>query len=186
MRFFLSTAVTVLGAASLVSAASTRFRSRDLLRGRGDASQLPDGMPNPSPEQLREIELHAQGTLPNGPPPPTISHDGITNLQLIAFNEIFEVVYFNELRSNVTNNVEGYQFEDPDEREFVIRALNAIVAVWIPPSPPFFHEKNTQADLINSKRSSMPWMRTMASRILVPSPLNRAPIRFLFRTFILP
>ncbi|KKK25006.1 hypothetical protein ARAM_005956 [Aspergillus rambellii] len=96
---------------------------------RGDASlPLPDGMPNPSPEQLRQIQLQAHGTLPGLPLPATISQAGITNLQLIAFNELFEVSFFNELLQNVTNEVDGYQLATEDDREFVIRSLTAILA----------------------------------------------------------
>ncbi|KAH8700203.1 putative sexual development protein [Talaromyces proteolyticus] len=85
-------------------------------------------MPNPSLDQLEKIQENARGTLPNTPPPETIGRDGITNLQLIAFNELFEVAFFNELLLNVTNNVEGYHFKDPDDREFVITTLTAILA----------------------------------------------------------
>ncbi|PIG88581.1 sexual development protein (LsdA) [Aspergillus arachidicola] len=63
---------------------------------------LPDGMPNPSEEQLKKIQLRAHGTLPNTPLPSKISKEGITNLQLIAFNELFEVAFYNELLLNIT------------------------------------------------------------------------------------
>lgn len=56
-------------------------------------TQLPDGLPNPSQEQLAKIEQNARGILPNSPAPPFISQIGITNIKLIAFNELFEVAY---------------------------------------------------------------------------------------------
>lgn len=93
------------------------------------SSELPDGMPNPSPAELKRIEENAHGTLPNGPPPPVISDLGIANLQLIAFNELFEVAFFNELVINITTNVEGYRFSNDSDCDFVLRSLRAILAV---------------------------------------------------------
>lgn len=91
--------------------------------------ELPDGLPNPSPEQRKAIEQNAHGTLPNGPPPPVISDKGIVNLQLIAFNELFEVAYFNSLIANITGNVTGYTFSNNTVRDTVLRNLKAILAV---------------------------------------------------------
>jgi hypothetical protein len=54
---------------------------------------------------------------------------GITNLKLIAFNELFEVAYFNELLLNITTNVTGYTFSDEKDHDFVIEAFTAILAV---------------------------------------------------------
>jgi len=91
---------------------------------------LSNGFPkvaNPS-SQLTGIEQQAHGTLPNGPPPPSITADTETSLELIAFNELFEVAYFTELLANVTNNVPGYQIADSNERNSVIAALTAVQA----------------------------------------------------------
>lgn len=102
--------------------------------------ELPDGLPNPSRSQLEQIEQKAHGTLPNGPPPPVISNKGIINLKLIAFNELFEVAFFNELITNITENIKGYRFATHKEREHALRALKAILAVspfsMHPPSLP--------------------------------------------------
>jgi len=54
---------------------------------------LPDVFPTPNPTQLAEIEKEAQGTLPNTPLPTSLKSTGITTLQLLALNEIFEVAY---------------------------------------------------------------------------------------------
>ncbi|OOO07672.1 hypothetical protein OAory_01041720 [Aspergillus oryzae] len=89
---------------------------------------LPDGMPNPSEEQLKKIQLRAHGTLPNTPLPSKISKDGITNLQLIAFNELFEVAFYNELLLNITKNVPGYKIPNPKKRDFIVESLVAILA----------------------------------------------------------
>jgi len=94
--------------------------------------QLPqDGFPNPNAQQLMAIEQTAQGTPPNGPPPSpgSVSQQGITNFQLINFNENFEVAFFNSLVYNITNNVAGYNFSDPQEKSFVLASLKAVVAV---------------------------------------------------------
>jgi hypothetical protein len=91
----------------------------------------PDGFPNPSSSQVQQIEQTALGTLANGPPPPSgaISADGITNLQLINLNENFEVYFFTSLVNNITNNVTGFEFSDPKERAFALKALTTILAV---------------------------------------------------------
>lgn len=81
---------------------------------------------------MKQIELRAQGTLPNGPPPPKVSKEGITTLQLIAFNELFEVAFFGELLANVTKKVHGFDIPNPKERDFVLKSLTAILAVWAP------------------------------------------------------
>jgi hypothetical protein len=91
---------------------------------------LSNGFPkitNPS-SQLTAIEDQAHGTLPNGPPPPSITADTETSLELIAFNELFEVAFFTELLSNVTNNVPGFQIIDSNECKTVIAALTAVQA----------------------------------------------------------
>ncbi|KAJ5355914.1 hypothetical protein N7517_010523 [Penicillium concentricum] len=89
---------------------------------------LADGMPNPSPSELETIELNAHGTLPNGPPPAGISEGGITNLKLIAFNELFEVAFFDQLITNITDKILGYRFSDEDDYTFVLNGLKVILA----------------------------------------------------------
>ncbi|KAJ6006138.1 hypothetical protein N7451_004082 [Penicillium sp. IBT 35674x] len=113
--------IALLGVASSVSAAPAKAP-------RAIQHELPDGLPYPSPSELSLIEQAAHGTLPNGPPPAVISSKGITNLQLIAFNELFEVAYFHELLLNITENIDGYRFTDTGDRDFVTAALRAILA----------------------------------------------------------
>ena len=69
---------------------------------------LSDGFPSPNPAQLAEIESTAGGSIPNGPLPTALKPAGVTTLQLIALNEIFEVAYFNDLLTNITTGVPGY------------------------------------------------------------------------------
>jgi hypothetical protein len=90
---------------------------------------LPDGLPNPSAGELEVIEENAHGTLPNGPPPPGISSEGITNLKLVAFNELFEVAFFDELIKNITDKTLGYRFSNEDDYDFVLNGLKVILAV---------------------------------------------------------
>lgn len=95
------------------------------------APSLPDGLPNPSIGQIEAIQQRAQGTLPNTPPPMRISSEGITNLKLITFAEMFEVAFFDNLLRNITTNAPGYQIPNPQERDTTIRFLTAILAVCI-------------------------------------------------------
>ena len=92
---------------------------------------LPDGFPNPTPGQLALIEKEAQGSIPNSPLPTAVKSAGVTTLQLLALNEIFEVAYFTELLANVTNNVPGYDAASlaPLDREYVTDTLTAVVNV---------------------------------------------------------
>ncbi|CZR63151.1 related to sexual development protein (LsdA) [Phialocephala subalpina] len=94
---------------------------------------LSNGFPtisNPS-TQLTIIEQQAHGSLPSGSLPPTISDNSKTSLRLVAFNELFEVAFFTELISNITNSTggtQGYEIEDRSTRKTVLDALNAVVA----------------------------------------------------------
>lgn len=94
---------------------------------------LPDGFPKPNPAQLAIIEKKAQGTLPNKPLPKIIKSAGVTTLQLLSLNEIFEVAYFTELLANITNNVPGYDAASiaPLDRQYVIDSITAVVNVRI-------------------------------------------------------
>ncbi|KNG44448.1 late sexual development protein [Stemphylium lycopersici] len=121
MRFSILSATAIT--ASLASAAPINKRSSP------DTSTyfpLANGFPNPSQEAILRIQKDGHGTLPNGPPPATISPDGVINLKLIALNELFEVAFFTELMSNLTNKVSGYDLGD--RHGYVVEAIKAIVA----------------------------------------------------------
>lgn len=92
---------------------------------------LPDGFPTPNVGQVAEIEQEAQGNLPNGPLPTSLKSTGVTTLQLLALNEIFEVAYFTELIANITNNVTGYDAAAlaPLDYTYVLKSLTAVVNV---------------------------------------------------------
>ena len=89
---------------------------------------LSNSFPTPSPDQIKDINQAAGGTLSNLSPPAEISADGITNLQFVAFNELFEVAFFTDLLKNVTNNVEGYEVPEGFTREFLIETLATVQA----------------------------------------------------------
>ena len=88
---------------------------------------LPNGFPTPSADQVKQIQIQAQGTLSNASAPANISADGLTNLKLIAFNEIFEVAFFTELVANITNNVPGYDLQG-EHRAYTLNSLKAVIA----------------------------------------------------------
>jgi len=125
---------------SLLSFAALTFSAPTPQKRAVQAFPLADGFPNPSPEQLRGIQRQAFGTLSNNAPPAKISDEGVINLKLVAFNELFEVAFFSELFKNVTEKVPG--FELGDEYEYISGALSAILAVSPHPSQLNYHLTN--------------------------------------------
>jgi hypothetical protein len=91
----------------------------------GNYFPLQNGFPNPNRDGQITIQDGAHGTLPNGPPPSALSADGVTNLKLIALNELFEVAFFTELIYNVTNKVSGYDLGMG--HDYMLDSLNAIL-----------------------------------------------------------
>lgn len=88
---------------------------------------LPDGYPSPSPNQLKQIEKLAGGSLPNGPLPTKLTPAAIATLQLIELNEAFEVAYFTSLLHNITSHAPGYELPYPKyDRDFIIDAITAV------------------------------------------------------------
>jgi hypothetical protein len=120
---FSSLAKTLVGATLFASVLSAPAPSA--------TSAAPDGFPSPNTQQLLKIEQIAQGTLPNGPPPPpnALDANAIKNFQLINLNENFEVAYFRSLVNNITSNVPGFEINDPRGKDFVLRSLEAVLAV---------------------------------------------------------
>jgi hypothetical protein len=116
-----SSSLIGLACLSVVSAAPFTFGNNPVGNG------FPT-ITNPS-DQLTAIEVAAHGSLPNGPPPPTRpSNNSLTSLQLIAFNELFEVAFFTELIANITNHVDGYRIHNDDDRNFLLNDLLAVQA----------------------------------------------------------
>lgn len=89
---------------------------------------LSNGFPNiaiPS-ANLTAIEKQAHGTLPNTALPKSINDSTAATLQLIAFNEIFEVAYFTSLLQNVTRG--DCEIKSEAEKKEIIAALTAVQA----------------------------------------------------------
>lgn len=105
---------------------------------------LDNGFPTLSADAKTVVNELAQGTEPNGGAP-TLQTDDLTSIQLIAFNELFEVAFFTDLLFNVTNNVAGFGFQDQKMRQTVIDALVAIQA------QEELHADNANAILTNNK-----------------------------------
>ncbi|KAI0592995.1 sexual development protein [Biscogniauxia sp. FL1348] len=95
----------------------------------GYAIPSDDGFPDPNAQQLLSIETEADGLLSNLPPPPTLSEAGITNFQLIAFNENFEVAFFSSLIENITNSVPGFDMPWNNwDRDALLEILKTVKA----------------------------------------------------------
>lgn len=147
---------------------------------------LPDGLPTPSPSELESIEERAHGTLPNGAPPSGISEGGLTNLKLVAFNELFEVAFFEELITNITEKVVGYRFSNEDDYDFVLNGLKVILAVRDNlPSYAILEKLLTDFPLY-SKRSYMFLMPTMLSLTSGSNRSSHVSTTFLSTTSIRP
>ena len=91
---------------------------------------LANNFPTPNSKAVDEIQEQAHGTLPNGLAPSPVSADGLANLRLLAFNEIFEVAFFTQLLDNVTAGNDGFQEQDfnGQSKELVINELTATQA----------------------------------------------------------
>ncbi|KAI9713864.1 MAG: hypothetical protein M1820_000594 [Bogoriella megaspora] len=112
------TTPVVLGLAALISSAT----SAPMI----DFTQQP-----PSDAVVNAVQQQAHGTLPQSSPnvqAPAISYVGLVNLRLIAFNEMLESVFFQELFDNVTSNDPNYQNFGGYSRSLVIEQLNATIA----------------------------------------------------------
>lgn len=116
------------GLMALSTAAPSADR-RSVNNNVNDEFESIDGFPNPSDQQLADIEQQAHGTLSNSTPPASVSSDTILSLQVIAGQEQFESAFFEQLLTNVTNSEPGFEIDDANERKVAINALTAIVAV---------------------------------------------------------
>jgi hypothetical protein len=92
-------------------------------------STAPDGFPTPNAQQLRTISQDADGSLSNAPPPATLADSTLQSLQAIAFNEEFEVAYFQSLLANVTTGAHGYESWKNYGKAELEKVLKVIVAV---------------------------------------------------------
>lgn len=116
--------IPIAAFAALASAAPLEKRFSDFSPN-GKYFPLKNGFPDPSNDELLNIEKKAYGTLPNWAASDA-SEEGIINLQLIAFNELLEVAFFSELLHNVTEKAPGYDLGYG--QEYVLDTLKTIVA----------------------------------------------------------
>jgi hypothetical protein len=93
------------------------------------------GLCAPTPPSVAALQTQAHGTLPNGQITLTdgsVGADGITNVQLLNFNENFEVAFFTSLVNNITQSVTGFTLDDEKEKTWLLGILQTILAVSIP------------------------------------------------------
>jgi hypothetical protein len=84
---------------------------------------------------LDNIERIAHGRIPAASAPLNISSEGIKSLQLIAFNELFEIAFFSSLISNISSDEPGFIVRDERRRDGILRTLRRILAVSWTPGP---------------------------------------------------
>ncbi|KAF5024989.1 hypothetical protein F66182_2940 [Fusarium sp. NRRL 66182] len=117
---------TLFAAAGLVASVAAGLLPRDsrvtVTRPHGDSA-----FPNVTPEQEQQIAIQAGGKLPGAPLPTKLGPGSTTAFQLIAFNELFEVRFFESLLYNVTNGVAGYKI-DHDERDEAVKIIKTVLA----------------------------------------------------------
>ncbi|KAI5252180.1 hypothetical protein E4T42_03580 [Aureobasidium subglaciale] len=90
---------------------------------------LSNGFPNLSPQALSSVNNAAHGTLSNATgPPPSFSPDELTNFQLVAFNEFFEVAFFTSLLTNITSGISGFEIPAHLNSSFILDTLIAVQA----------------------------------------------------------
>ncbi|KAI5199604.1 hypothetical protein E4T39_06185 [Aureobasidium subglaciale] len=90
---------------------------------------LSNGFPNLSPQALSDVNNAAHGTLSNATgAKPNFSPDELTNFQLVAFNEFFEVAFFTSLLTNITTGISGFEIPSHLNSSFVIDTLIAVQA----------------------------------------------------------
>lgn len=111
--------LAVIGFISLVTA------------GKGYTRNDTTGANNFSSNRLKSIEQEAHGSLFNASLPPSISDDGLTNLQLIAFNELFEDAFFEQLLFNLTNDVDGFELSSSPTGSFVTDTILTVQNVGV-------------------------------------------------------
>lgn len=79
--------------------------------------------------QASAIHWDAGGTLPTTPAPASLSRESLSVFQLIAFNENFEVAFFQSLLDNVTQSVSGFETPRLADKVALMRVLQTVLAV---------------------------------------------------------
>jgi hypothetical protein len=90
---------------------------------------LSNGFPNLSPSALSAVNNAAHGTISNATGAKIdFSVDALTNFQLVAFNEFFEVAFFTSLLTNITTGVPGFEIPAHLNATYIIDTLIAVQA----------------------------------------------------------
>ncbi|KAG2163525.1 hypothetical protein JADG_003264 [Aureobasidium aubasidani] len=100
---------------------------------------LSNGFPNLSPAALSDVNNAAHGTLSNASAGNitlsnasagniTFPADSLTNFQLVAFNEFFEVAFFTSLLTNITTGVPSFEIPAHLNSTFILDTLIAVQA----------------------------------------------------------
>jgi hypothetical protein len=90
---------------------------------------LSNGFPNLSPSALSDVNIAAHGTISNATGAKIdFSADALTNFQLVAFNEFFEVAFFTSLLTNITTGVPGFEIPAHLNATYIIDTLIAVQA----------------------------------------------------------
>jgi hypothetical protein len=108
-----------LSCLSIVSAAPFSFNN----------NPLGNHFPTPSAGELAAIQTQAHGSIPSGNPPPPAppKADTLTSLRLIAFNELFEVSYFQQLLQLIESKANGF-WDDSKDMKFIQDTITAVLA----------------------------------------------------------
>ena len=114
------------------SASSASFPTAVNSNGNKFAYPLSNGFSD-TVQDILEIEQAAGGTAINATASPLFAPFGVADttlvvLRLIAFNEIFEVAFFTEVLTNITNNVPGYDIPAGFDRDYILATFKAIQA----------------------------------------------------------
>ncbi|KAI4751808.1 hypothetical protein E4T52_05542 [Aureobasidium sp. EXF-3400] len=89
---------------------------------------LSNGFPNLSPSALSDVNNAAHGTISNSTAKLTFSPNDLTNFQLVAFNEFFEVAFFTSLLTNITTGVSDFEIPAHLNATYILDTLIAVQA----------------------------------------------------------
>lgn len=89
---------------------------------------LSNGFPNLSPSALSDVNNAAHGTISNATGKVTFSANDLTNFQLVAFNEFFEVAFFTSLLTNITTGVSDFEIPAHLNATYILDTLIAVQA----------------------------------------------------------
>lgn len=135
---------------------------------------------NDTGSSLESIEQEAHGRLFNASLPLSVSKDSVTSLQLIAFTELFEVAFFEQLLFNLTNHVDGFELNSSPSGSFVIDTILAVQNVSVS------DVGGSLSLILSSKRCSTHYTQTNYCSGLVQTPYNGVTTRFPFLPWTMP